>query len=656
MSSPTSDAGCRTPGRRPSDDRTPDFGRCVSASSWHPTLGAVPDGNGVTFRVWASAARTVTLQIEASERTPARRLRLQPIGDGVFEARVNEAKPGMLYRYLADDKGPFPDPASRFQPLGVHAASEVIDPTTYLWHDASWRGVRMEDLVIYELHVGTFSPRGTFSGAIDRLPYLVDLGVTAIELMPLAAFPGLRNWGYDGAALFAPACQYGPPDDLRRLVDAAHAAGLAVLLDVVYNHLGPDGAYLAVFSPDFFSPHHTSPWGAGVNLDRPGSAMVRRFLIENALHWISEYHLDGLRLDATHAMADDGPRPFLAELAGTLHALAVGRPLHVIAEDERNLATIVRPPSEDGWGLDAVWADDFHHQVHRALTHEREGYYVDYSGSAEDIAATVDRGWFHVGQHSTFAPRRWGSDPRGVPLPRFVFCLQNHDQVGNRAFGERLNHLADLAACRAAAALLLLAPETPLLFMGQEWAASTPFLYFTDHGDELGRLVTAGRRREFETFSAFSDPEALTRIPDPQSEATFQASRLNWDEIDREPHASMLRLYRALIALRPRVEASTGEARREPALARTLDEATVCIGRRTDSGRLLVIARLAGAGRVGLPVSSAGQGVGLAASDVVLTTEDAPFAPDGAPPRIAATGSSVEIEFARPSAVVFRRR
>ncbi len=618
----------------------------------------MPDETGVTFRVWASAAQDITLQVDMADKGPERHVALRRIGDGMFEARVEGAGDGTRYRYLVNGQGPYPDPASRSQPAGVHGASEVVDWTRFAWHDARWRGVRFEDLVVYELHVGTFTRAGSFLDLLDRLPYLVRLGVTAIELMPVAAFPGRRNWGYDGAALFAPASQYGGPDDLRRLVDGAHRAGLAVLVDVVYTHLGPDGAYLSVFSPDFFSPHHKSPWGDGVNLDGPGSAMVRRFVADNALHWIHEYHVDGLRLDATHALADDSPRHVLAELAGTLHALDVGRPVHVIAEDERNLATIVRPASDGGWGLDGVWADDFHHEVHRLLTGEGEGYYVDYSGRAEDIAATIDRGWFYTGQRSEYAGRAKGSDTRDIDVRRFVFCLQNHDQVGNRAFGQRLSQLADLASCRAAAALLLVAPETPLLFMGEEWAASAPFLYFTDHEDGLGRLVTDGRRREFARFSAFSDSEALTRIPDPQAAATFEASRVDWDEVDREPHASMLRLYRALIALRQAEAVFADDEPGDTAWASALDEATVCVTRRVSGRRLLLVARLAGAGRVTL---ADGSGAGAASEagrgwDLVLTTEDPAFAPDAAPPCVIIGDGAIAIDFARPSAVVLRQR
>ena len=638
----------------------------AAQSAWNPTFGAFPGDDGCTFRVWSSAAQSVRLALEGPDDRRRRTVHLNRVEANLFEGRIEGATGGTLYRYLLDAKGPYPDPASRFQPSGVHGPSEVIDWTRYRWTDSSWSGVPFEDLVIYELHVGTFTRRGTFLGIVDRLGHLSDLGITAVELMPVAAFAGRRNWGYDGAALFAPACEYGRPEDLQHLVDRAHGAGLAVLLDVVCNHLGPDGAYPPAFSPDFFSEHHQSPWGSGVNLDGPGSSTVRRFLIESALHWIVEYHVDGLRLDATHALADDSNRHFLADLAASVHTLDLGRPLHVIAEDERNLATIVRRPETGGMGLDGVWADDFHHEVHRMLTGEAGGYYADYSGRIEDIATTINQGWFYTGQHSKYAGHAKGSDAGDVDRQQFVFCLQNHDQVGNRAVGERLNHLVDLPFLRAAAAVLLFVPETPLLFMGEEWAASTPFLYFTDHRDELGRLVTKGRRSEFARFAAFSDPDARTRIPDPQDEQTFAASRLNWNETGREPHASMIRLYRALLAARGRDPRMTDGVRDQPRAAQALDSHTLLVRRSNDDHDVLLVACFGNAGRVELP-PGAGRGFpstrkepGIEASSpagwaVALTTEDPRFATDPAPVRVFEIGSSVAIEFARPSAVILRR-
>jgi len=508
-----------------------------------------PAAAGYRFSVWAPTRRGVDLVFFPSSGSE-RRIPLAPEPDGCFGVTLAEARPGDRYAYLLDGEGPFPDPCSRYQPDGVHGASELIDPSAFAWSDRGWRGVALRDAVLYELHVGTFSPQGTFAGVTDRLPYLADLGISVLELMPVADFPGRWNWGYDGVSLFAPARCYGRPDDLRRLVDTAHGLGLAVILDVVYNHFGPDGAYQAVFSPYYLSAQHRTPWGAAVNLDGDHSAAVRAFFIRNALQWLTEYHLDGLRLDATHGFVDETPSHLIRDL--TLHAREVirDRTLLLMAEDERNLDTAIRPASEGGWGLDAVWSDDFHHQVRRLTAGDRDGYYQDFSGSVADLAATIEKGWFYCGQHSTYLDRPRGTDPARLPVSRMVFCIQNHDQVGNRAFGTRLTHDVDAATFRALAALLLFLPETPLLFMGQEWAATSPFLYFTDHNPDLGRLVTEGRRREFSRFAAFADEATRTAIPDPQAESTFAASRLDWSELERPAHRAMRDLYRAMLALR----------------------------------------------------------------------------------------------------------
>jgi maltooligosyltrehalose trehalohydrolase len=616
------------------------------------TFGAVPAGHGTRFRVWAPDATTVEVVLAPAGRRAA----LRPGADGVHEALVSGVRAGDRYRLSLDGGAPLPDPASRFQPEGVHGPSQVIDPDAWRWSDAGWRGVALEDLALYELHVGAFTREGTFAAAMGRLPHLRDLGVTAIELMPLADFPGDRNWGYDGAALFAPARCYGTPDDLRRLVDEAHRLGLAVHLDVVYNHFGPDGAYAAAFSRRFFSDRHRSPWGAGINLDGPHSAGVREFFIANALHWVREYHVDGLRLDATHAMVDEGARHFLAELGARVRAAANGRPVLLIAEDARNLARIVRPESAGGWGCDAVWTDDFHHELRRLLAGDSEGYFADFRGDAGDLATILNRGWLFTGQPSGYLGRPRGTDPAGIAPERFVIFVQNHDQIGNRALGERLHHQIDAAAWRAAVTLLLLAPQTPLLFMGQEWAASTPFRFFTDHHEDLGRLVTAGRRQEFRRFSSFVSEAARGRIPDPQAPATFADSRLDWGELARERHAAVLRLHRALLALRRSRRGSPGHAGHE---ALALDPGTVAVRRAAgDSGRddapvgpLLLVARLAGAGRVEIPASLL-RGAAPRAWAPRLTTEDAAYAPDPRPVRRADAGDGLALTFARPGAVV----
>jgi len=622
---------------------------------WRPSLGAWREGRGTRFRVWAPEAARLVAVLEPLQG-PGTELPLQKAPDGFFEGWVEGVGAGDPYRYRVDGQGPYPDPASRSQPRGVHGPSQIVDPFEFPWTDHGWTGIPMEDLVLYELHVGTFTPEGSFAAAEQRLSALRDLGVTGVELMPLADFPGQRNWGYDGVALFAPARCYGTPDDLRRFVDRAHRLGLAVLVDVVYNHFGPDGAYQSVFSPHYYSERHKSPWGQGINFDGRHSAHVRAFFIENALHWIHEHHVDGLRLDATHAIVDESPRHFLAELSAAVRASMEGEPRQalVIAEDTRNLGYMLKPESEGGWGLDGAWSDDFHHQMRRGLAGDSDGYFQDFAGSLEDIAATVRKGWFYCGQYAPYfgAPR--GTDPAGVPPPRFVFFLQNHDQVGNRAFGERLHHQIDPAVYRAATALLLLAPQTPLLFMGQEWAASTPFQFFTDHHEQLGRLVSEGRRREFSRFAAFADPASRERIPDPQDLRTFQASRLVWEERDREPHASSLRLHQRLLALRWL----------EPALrmhqdgwfqVAVLHEETLLLRRSAPSApALLVVIRFRRAGTEDLrehPLARAGGG---STWELLMSTEEPGLAHEPAPAFLDPSGPVVE--FRRPGAVVLKER
>jgi maltooligosyltrehalose trehalohydrolase len=453
-------------------------------------FGAVVGPDGVRFTLWAPTAQTARAEVERPTGAPLGIPLARGTG-GLFEAHTGDATAGDRYRLRIDDQPAWPDPASRFQPDGVHGPSEIVDPSAFVWSDAAWTGRALDELVVYELHVGTFTEAGTFQGVIDRLPELGRLGVTEIELMPVAAFPGRWNWGYDGGALYAPSATYGRPDDLRRLVDAAHGLGLAVLMDVVYNHLGPDGAYLAAFAPTIFAAHD-SPWGGGLDFVDPDS-LLGDFFADNAAHWIREYHIDGLRLDATHAIHDEPVASFPGRVARTARAAAPGRTVLVIAEDSRNLDLIVRGPAEGGQALDAVWADDFHHQVRRHVAGDRDGYYADFGGTMPDLVATMRRGWFYCGQQAPFFGGPRGTDPTGIPLERFVICIQNHDQVGNRAMGERLHHQIDPEAYLAASVLLLLAPETPLLFMGQEWAASSPFQFFTDHDEPLGQLVTEGR-------------------------------------------------------------------------------------------------------------------------------------------------------------------
>ena len=618
-------------------------------TGWRPSLGAWPDGEGVRFRVWAPEQENVEVVLEGRDATYP----LDRYPDGTWGGLVRGLVAGDRYRYRIEG-GVFPDPASRSQPEGIHGPSAVVDPSAFAWSDDDWRGVAHEELVLYELHLGTFSPEGTFAGATARLRELVELGVTAVELMPVADFPGVRNWGYDGVDLFAPARCYGTPDDLRTLVDEAHRLGLGVLLDVVYNHLGPEGNYLTVFSPSYFSTHHENPWGQGINFDGEQGGMVRQFFIENALHWIHEYHFDGLRLDATNAIFDDSPRHVITELTTRVRESVPGRRVLLIAEDHRNLAYMVKGEGEGGWGLNGVWADDFHHKVRVSLAGDNEGYYQDYDGSMSALAEILNSGWHYKGQYSNYLEEHRGTDPSGIPPRRFVFCLQNHDQIGNRALGERLHHQIKPEAYRAASVLILCVPSTPLLFMGQEWAASTPFLYFTDHPEELGRLVTEGRRKEFGGFAMFADPEARERIPDPQAESTFAASRLDWSERDREPHASTLRLYRTLLALR-QTEPALRFAQPGSFEAFALTESTLLIRQDADAGpSLLAIIQMDGSARVDLTEHPAMQGLSPGHCQLVLSTEDPPFAPHPAPPSIDLSGGSLLIEFARPSAVLLR--
>jgi maltooligosyltrehalose trehalohydrolase len=647
--------------------------------TWKPSIGAWPENDGVRFSVWTAASQAVEVEVIDSGGSP-RLFPMQPGQDGMFAAHVAGISPGTCYRYRLNGRQSFPDVASRFQPEGVHGPSQIIDAAAFRWSDRNWKGIDVRDAVVYELHVGTFTPEGTFEGVRKHLPALRELGVTAVELMPLGDFPGERNWGYDGVSLFAPARCYGHPDDLRRLVAAAHAQGLAVFLDVVYNHLGPDGNYLGAFSPFYFTDRHQTPWGPAINFDGEHSRPVREFFIENALYWLHEFHIDGLRLDATHAIVDDSPRHFLAELSDRVHESFVAstrRPL-LIAEDSRNLARMMKPTEQDGLGMDglgmdAVWADDFHHQIRAALAGDRDGYFQDYTGSTDDIAATICKGWFYCGRKSVFLDRPRGSDPAGLSPAQFVICLQNHDQVGNRAFGGRLHHAIDLAAYRAASVLLLCSPQTPLLFMGQEWAASSPFQFFTDHHESLGKLVTAGRRREFQRFKAFSDPKTRQAIPDPQAVETFVNSHLKWDERDADSHAATLRLYQALLHLRQTEPAlgarPPGDSSPLPpdfisraAQAQAFGDSAVLVRRSAPAsgdsegqdGDLLIAVQLAGPGTIDLrraPLATLRSGLGW---KLLLATEGLQYAVDPRPIRIRGEESAPRIIFLRPGAVVLK--
>jgi maltooligosyltrehalose trehalohydrolase len=492
------------------------------------------------FHVWAPNAKSVEA-VFGAWRVPLTR-----DSRGWWSASVGEAGAGTDYAFSLDGGNPVPDPRSPWQPYGVHGASRAVDHSAFKWTAQQWQPPPLSSAVIYELHIGTFTPGGAFESAIERLGYLKELGVTHVEIMPVAEFPGDRGWGYDGVDLFAPHHAYGGPDALKKLVDAAHREGLAVILDVVYNHLGPDGNYLGLFGPYFTRQHHT-PWGEAVNLDGAGSMEVRRFLCDNALMWLRDYHFDGLRLDAIHAIFDSSAVHFLEQLSREVEELeaATGRHFFLIAESDLNDPRVVTAREAGGLGFDAQWSDDFHHAVHTLLTGENVGYYADF-GRMEDLAAALEDMFVYGGRESAYRGRVHGKPIHGLSAHRFIACIQNHDQVGNRAKGDRIGELAGAARQKIGAALLICGPSIPMLFQGEEFAAGTPFQYFTNHSDpELGAAVSKGRREEFASFGW--KPE---NVPDPQDVATFNASRLNWNELEQPPHRDVLDWYRSLIALR----------------------------------------------------------------------------------------------------------
>jgi maltooligosyltrehalose trehalohydrolase len=575
-------------------------------------MGATITPEGVRFRVWAPRARTVELVVETTGGVAMERR-----GDGTWAAVVPGAGAGTRYGYRVDGRGPFPDPYSRSQPDGVHGLSEVFDPSAFEWHDAPWRGLGASGLAVYQCHVGTATPEGTLDSLIGQLDRLARLGVNAVQLLPLAEFPGARGWGYDGVDPLAVAHIYGGPRALQRFVDAAHAHGIGVILDVVYNHFGPDGCYLREFSTAYFSDRHRTPWGDAVNFDGPDSEHVRRLVLDSALGWILDYHADGLRLDATHAIIDRSRRHILAELSDSVRAaLGDGRGVVLIAETADNDVRYLLPTAQGGYGMDVVYADDFHHALRSYLLHEHEGYYADYAGTLAEVARTIDQGWLYEGQPS----RHRGNRPRGTPArdrpaPQFLFAIQNHDQVGNRAFGDRLHHVLDLDRYRVASALLLFLPYTPLLFMGQEFAASSPFQYFTDHNPELGRLVRAGRRAEFGSFSAFADPAVRETIPDPQAEATFLRSKLRLEEAETEPGAGIQRLYGALLRLR-RQDPVLRQQERGTMATQVVGADVLIVRRWQDEAERLLVANF-GAEDARLPALGGGWSVLLDTGDAV---------------------------------------
>jgi maltooligosyltrehalose trehalohydrolase len=498
-----------------------------------------------SFRLWAPHAKQVELELGGGRHG------MTAGEQGWWFAELPLTESNADYAFVLDGGDALPDPRSPWQPHGIHGRSRRVDHKAFSWTDQRWQAGPLSAAIVYELHVGTFTPEGTFTAVIEKLDHLVKLGITHIELMPVAEFSGNRGWGYDGADLYAPHHAYGGPDELKRLVGACHGRGLAVILDVVYNHLGPAGNYLGRFAP-YFTERYVTPWGQAINFDGPDSDEVRRFVCDNALMWLRDYHFDGLRLDAVHALIDTSAIHLLEQLACEVTELEAqsGRHLVLIAESDLNDPRVVRAQEIGGYGIQAQWSDDFHHALHTVLTGERDGYYADF-GSLADLAATLQRVFVYDGRHSAFRRRRHGRPAKGMLAHSFLGYLQNHDQIGNRAKGERSSHLLSVGKLKVAAALVLTAPFIPMLFQGEEWGASSPFLYFTDHEDpELGRLVTEGRRREFAAFSAHSED-----VPDPQARESFERSKLVWSERNSNPHAELLDWHRRLISLRREVPA-----------------------------------------------------------------------------------------------------
>ena len=507
-------------------------------------FGAEPSHDGTHFRVWAPKHARLHVVLD-DERGSGHELTRDK--DGCFTGSVAGAGPGTLYRYRTTDGGLLPDPASRSQPAGPHGPSEVVDPDAFPWTDGGWGGLLAGRQVVYEMHIGTYTEAGTWQAASSHLEEIATLGVTVLELMPVAEFPGRFNWGYDGVAPYAPAHVYGTPDDMRRFVDHAHAAGLCVVLDVVYNHMGPDGCYFRDFADEYFSTGHTTDWGAALNFDGPGSRHVREYFLANAEYWIREYHLDGLRIDATQNIYDNGPRHIVTEVVARARAAAPHRRVWIVAENEPQDVRTVRPPEKGGHGMDAVWNDDFHHTAMVALTGSTEAYYTDYRGTPQELISCARHGFLYQGQYYSWQGKRRGTPTRGVTARSFVNFIQNHDQIANSAAGRRLHELTGAAELRAMTALLLLMPGTAMLFQGQEFAATARFLFFADHKPDVAKLVHAGRREFLQQFPSTALPSVQSRIDDPAAPATFELSCI--DHGERVVNAHVLRLHRDLIAL-----------------------------------------------------------------------------------------------------------
>ncbi|HRI37301.1 MAG TPA: malto-oligosyltrehalose trehalohydrolase [Nitrospira sp.] len=508
------------------------------------SLGAWVVEGGVSFRVWAPKVELVEVALANGIME-----RLTPDGNGYHHGLSSKAQVGMTYRYRLDGRETFPDPCSRFQPHGPHGPSQIVHSAAYMWSDQNWPGVRMGGQVIYELHVGAFTREGTFDAAIERLDFLKQVGITLLELMPIAEFPGRWNWGYDGVCLFAPCHRYGEYEALKRFVDAAHLRGIGVLLDVVYNHFGPEGNYLSAYSCDYTTDRYSNEWGEAVNYDGPSSEAVREFIVQNACYWIDEFHLDGLRIDATQSIHDASNLHVLAEVSRETRRVARPRSIVLIAENEPQDVRALRPVEQGGWGLDAMWSDDFHHVMRVAATGSSEAYYSDYRASPQEFISAVKRGFLYQGQRYHWQDKPRGTIVRDEPASSFVFYSQNHDQIGNTLHGDRLTFLTSPGRYRAMTALWLLAPQTPMFFMGQEFSASSPFLFFVDYEDQkLGAQVFKGREQFLAQFPSYAASDARMAMLDPNHPSAFERSKLDWSE--PEKHAPLCRLHSDLLRLR----------------------------------------------------------------------------------------------------------
>jgi malto-oligosyltrehalose trehalohydrolase len=508
-------------------------------------FGPVFTANGMLFRLWAPLQQSVSLKVD-----DAAPVSMAAGADGWFSIDVEGAHAGSRYKFVLDDGMEVPDPASRFQPDGPHGASEVIDPASFEWRTEGWTGRRWEEAVIYELHVGTYTPEGTFGALIGKLDHLQSLGVTVLQLMPVNDFPGERGWGYDGVLPYAPHGSYGRPEDLKALVDAAHQRGLGIFLDVIYNHFGPDGNYLPIYAP-LFTEKHKSPWGQGINYDGDNSQLVREFVIQNAIYWLQEFRVDGLRFDAVHAIVDDSREHLLKEMARRIRAGITGRRVHLVVEnEENNSALLFRNNYGEPDLYTAQWNDDIHHVLHVAATGEDFGYYADYAGDPLKIGRGLAEGFVYQGEHMPYRGSNRGQPSAALPPTAFIAFIQNHDQIGNRAFGDRLNETASADAIRAMAAIYLLSPQIPMLFMGEEWDARQPFPYFCDFNDDLNEIVRNGRREELSRLPGFSDGDSASDAPDPTKRETFLSAKLDWQESMVGEGAARLAYYRDLLAIR----------------------------------------------------------------------------------------------------------